>query len=369
MASEDKESEKIEDETGEPAPKFAPSSLPSIAAMLATIRAGKLGQRALGESIAGRWSELKPVLEEAGTPLNRLAAFTRQEVQDLTDFAAKKGVTTPMMAGGQRGNAMFFPGMPSIAKRMDPSQAKQMAEQIGLPLGLGEEQIVTRLGSVPVMMHEIGHAAPILGSNALRNVWQSFGAAVRLVGGPARAALMLNAISAEKDGESDARGFARDHAPLLVGATQAPLLLEEARATKNALMGARAFGPGVGQVARELLPAYGTYALAAATPVLATLIAQKVMAAIRNRAAPEEKTAATIGKEVQAPGSLRAPASAAWHTGTGAPKPKSTKPNTSPSARAKDSPSAKPPSKSAYFADVIKSLNNPQRGYRGAKPG
>jgi len=352
-----------------PAPSFQRSSLPSVAAMLATLQAGKMGQRALGGAISDRWNAMSPVTEVTGTPLEQLSAFTRKEVQDLTDFAASKGVTTPMMAGGVPGNAMFFPGMPMVARNMDPAEAKKLSDRLGLPLGLAEEQIVTRLGSVPVMMHEIGHASPILGSTLLRNIWQNFGAAVRLVGGPARAGLMLNAITAAKDDETDARGFARDHAPLLVGATAVPQLLEEARATKNALVGARKFGPGVAQTAKELLPAYGTYALAAATPMLATLIAQKVLAALRGGDAAAEKTAATAGKEVQSPGLLRASASAAWHTGMSAPKPKTTRPNTNPSARAKETAKAKPPSKSAYFSDTIKSLNNPQRGYRGAKVG
>jgi len=358
-----------EEEDQAPAPDFEVSTLPSVATMMAALAAGRAAQRSAGAAMVRRFDKMPAINELPGTPLENLAAFTRREVDDLTEFAAKKGVRTPIVAGGARGNAAFFPGMPRVADVMGPEEARRAADKLGLPLGIGKEQIVTRVGSVPVVMHEIGHAAPILGSTRLRNAWQGLGAGVRLVGGPARAALMANAITSEQEGESDVRGFARDNAAALVGATSAPQLLEEARATGNALAGARRYGPGVGRTARELLPAYGTYALAAAVPVIATLAAQKVMEYMRSRALAGEKVAAAPTKEVQSPGILRASASAAWRTGASAPKPKTTRPSSSPVSRAKDHPQAKPPSKAAYFADVIKSLNNPQRGFRGAKPG
>jgi hypothetical protein len=230
------------------------------------------------------------------------------------------------------------------------------------------EHIGVRTPSVPLVMHEMGHASPILGSSALRNAWQQI---VHLTGGRgADAARLLLAADSLRDPEEDpggVRGFAREHAPELIASTYAPQLIEEGRATANALLGARKYGPGVAAAAKQLLPAFGTYAAHAAGPALGTLLAQRVMQALRARG-EEKNAAAAMGKEVQSPGILRASASSAWRTGGSPPKPRSIKPNSNPSARAKETPVAKPPSKTAYFTDVIKSLNNPQRGFRGAKP-
>jgi len=347
--------------------------------MLATLQGGQLARDASLQAMLKAQQGYPAMLSEAATPLEEIASFTRKEVQDLTAFAASKGVTAKIMAGGPQlaGNAYYYKGDPRLSSIVDSGPAAMAAASESLRkrgiVGGPMEHIGIGSSSTPMVMHEIGHATPILGSTKLRD---AFNALANLSGGlpgnAVRALLMANAIAQPGEDESGARAFARDHAAALIAGSSAPHLLEEARATGHALRGARQFGPGVSATARELVPAFGTYAARAAAPVLATLIAQRLMEFLRSRKTEEqaEKQAApTAGKEVQSPGILRASASSAWHTGLSAPKPKTTKPNTNPSARAKDTPTAKPPSKTAYYTDTIKSLNNPQRGFRGAKPG
>jgi hypothetical protein len=334
----------------EPAPKFEQSELPGVAAMVASIMAGHRLRDASSEAFAKARGNVPAILAAASTPLSELAEFTRQEVADLTNFAASKGVTAPMVVG--EAIPGLAPGDPRAGSSFDGPT----------------NQINIRRKSVPEIMHEIGHAAPVAGSSALRNVWQSISAQLGrgLPGAAARTLLVGNALSPSGQ-DSDVRSFASEHAPALMAATYAPELIEEGRATASALLGARRFGPGMAAVAREMLPAFGTYATHAAGPVLGVLIAQKIMEALRNRG-EEKRAAPTAGKEVQSPGMLRASASSAWRMGVSTPKPKTIKPNSSPTARAKDTPTAKPPSKTAYYSDVIQSLNNPQRGFRQAKP-
>lgn len=340
----------MDDEEQEPAPEFPQSTLPGAAALIATLMAGERVRNAARKAHAGALAGIPDVLAEAGTPLAELAEFTRKEVADLTAFAASKGVTASLVAGGRT------PGL----QPGDPGG--------GSFFNRGTNVVGIRRGSVPEIMHEIGHAAPIAGSPGLRGAWQNMASQLGsgIPGRLARALLIGNALTSN-DENAGVRAFASDHAPALLAATYAPELIEEGRATAHALLGAKRFGPGVAAAARELLPAFGTYAAHAAGPVLGTLLAQKIMQALRNRG--EEKQAApTAGKEVQTPGILRSSASSAWHMGVSVPKPKTIKPNSSPTARAKDTPTAKPPSKTAYYSDVIQSLNNPQRGFRQGKP-
>lgn len=348
-------------DSDDPAPDFGTSTIPGLAAFLAAHEAG-LGVRQMARgAFAKTQAGIPEVLEQAGTPLKDLAAFTEREVADLTDFAASKGVTARMVASGQGQRGSFYQSGEGMLERL-----------LGRLEGPGPqgEIVGLRSASMPVALHELGHATPILGSPALRNAWQGMARALgdQIPGKLLRGGLIGNALTNPDEDEGSVRGFAREHAPGLVAATYAPELLEEARATVSALRGAGKYGPGVAAVAREMLPAFGTYAAHAAAPALATLIAQKLMEVLRNRG-EEKSAAATVGKEVQSPGILRASASSAWHTGLSAPKPKTTKPNTNPEGRAKETVKAKPPSKTSYFTDTIKSLYNPQRGYRGAKPG
>ena len=323
----------------EPAPKFEQSELPGVAAMVASIMAGRrlrdAARGAHSRSLAG----VPDVIAGAGTPLSELAEFTRKEVDDLTAFAASKGVTAKMVSGRE---SSYSPGF---------------------------DQVNIGRASVPEVLHELGHASPIAGSSNLRAIWQVLASQLGsgIPGNLARALLIGNALTTGGSDAGGAREFAFENAPALVAATYAPQLIEEGRATANALMGARQFGPGVTATAKQLLPAFGTYAAHAAGPVLGVLLAQKIVQALRDRG--EEKMAApTAGKEVQSPGLLRSSASSAWRMGVSTPKPKTIKPNSSPTARAKDTPTAKPPSKTAYYSDVIQSMNNPQRGFRQAKP-
>jgi hypothetical protein len=354
----------------EPAPEFPQNSLPGVAAMLASLEAGRAAKGLAARGMNSAPTALRQIVGTAGTPLEEIAEFTRGEVDDLIAFAASKGVHVPIMSAP---NTYFSRGAP-LAKRIldkiDPSVSPGVANklrELGVAGGL-EPHIGLSRASVPSAMHEIGHATPLLGSRTLRDVWQGIATVMgSKIGDPARALLAINALSEKKDGESEARAFARENAASLMAASFAPELIEEARATGHALAGARKFGPGVIATAREMLPALGTYAAHAAGPVAGVLLAQRIMSALRERG-EEKRAAPTAGKEVQTPGILRSPASSAWRMGVSAPKPKSIKPNTSSTARAKETPKAKPPSKTAFYSDVVKSLNNPQRGFRQAKP-
>lgn len=75
------------------------------------------------------------------------------------------------------------------------------------------------------------------------------------------------------------------------------------------------------------------------------------------------KVAAAVGNEVRAPGILRTQASASWRVGGNPPRPKSTRPG-----KAKDMPTAKPPSKTSFFSDMAESLADPKRGFRITLP-
>lgn len=355
----------------EPAPDFGESTLPAVATLLASLKAGEAAKELMHRAMDSAPTNI-PITAASGTPLEEIAEFTRGEVSDLMEMAAKRGVTAKIMAASQ-GDSFYSPRKTlteKILRRLPPEVLEGAETDLrvkGFPGGL-MEHIGLGSASMPTAMHEIGHAAPILGSARLRGAWQRLGSILNApVADAGRLALFANAI---KPGEDDgpAREFARNHATALMAASYAPELLEEARATGLALMDARKLGPGAGAVAREMLPALGTYAAHAAGPVAGVYLAKKIMEALRNRG-EEKKAEATAGKEVQSPGLLRAPASSAWHMGVSPPKPKSIKPNSNPSARAKETTKAKPPSKQAYFSDVIKTLNNPQRGFRLAKIG
>jgi hypothetical protein len=124
---------------------------------------------------------------------------------------------------------------------------------------------------------------------------------------------------------------------------------------------------------KELGPAFTTYLAPVAGPVLATILAKRIVERLRSRDGEaeggEEKEAAAVANEAKAPGLLRVGASAAWRTAAGAPKPKSITPQHKMGLEGRGRAPAKPPSKTAYYKDVIESLNNPGRGSRITKPG
>jgi hypothetical protein len=102
---------------------------------------------------------------------------------------------------------------------------------------------------------------------------------------------------------------------------------------------------------------------ATAAPALATARAQRLMRLLCESAAESEKQAAS---EPKMSGTLRAPATSAWHMGS-YPKPKTTPP-ARPGQPARGMPAAKPPSNRAFHEDMSKSLNDPARGVRASLP-
>jgi hypothetical protein len=91
----------------------------------------------------------RPITSPAGTPLERLAEFTRAEVDAISDFAKKKGVQVPILAAA--------PPKMETALYQDPVTRKFVRIELGR-------------ASVPAAMHEIGHATPIAGSQALADI-------------------------------------------------------------------------------------------------------------------------------------------------------------------------------------------------------
>lgn len=291
----------------------------------------------------------RPMTSPAMTPLQELAEFTKAEVRAISDFAKKRGVTAPILSAGPDALSSYVQVRP-LAGKIDH-------------IGLGR-------ASVPSAMHEIGHASSIAGSKGLRDM--SFLASAMARGLPGqllRGALAGNILRGKQEGDSALRSAAYEHAPALMGATYAPMLLEEARATGHAVKGGRSIGKGMATL-KDLAPGYGTYVARAMTPVLGALLAKKVVESIRGKNKKKhEKKAAIAGAEVKAPGLLRVGASAAWRMRPPAAKPKSIKPTTGTTPRAKETTKLKPPSTAAYQKDLIKSLHNPQRGFRIAKVG
>jgi hypothetical protein len=310
-----------------------------------------------------------------GTKLKNIAEFTDDEVKQIAAFAKRQGVKVPILAAHPhfQGNA-YFQSKPSLMERVIRRFAKP--EDVAkldkaLPpkphIGLGQS-------SVPTALHEIGHATSLPGGAATNAISREmrrtiFHPHMQTIGS---ALLAANLLSRPDEDSSEVRQFAYEHAPALTAAMQVPGLAEEARASYHAIRGARDVGVSTGQVIKELAPAFGTYVAKAAIPVLAIMLAKKVMEALHRQgeeiqqaeeAAPAEEKQAMAGAEVKAPGLLRNAASAAWRMGSSAPKAKTTVPG-GPAARARSNPVAKPPSKNAFYRDMLESLYNPQRGAR-----
>lgn len=303
----------------------------------------------------------RPIESSFGTPISRLAEFTRSEVNSIRNFAAQQGVKIPIVAAGS--------GVESGYMFDQPGPLRQILQRLaGEPVADVAPHIALRTSSVPHALHEIGHATPIAGSETARRTFQSLAKTMGLgssIGNLVRAGLAAQSLLPPGDDASDARRFMHEHAPALVGATLAPELAEEARASYHALRGSRQYGPGRLRALVELAPAFGTYLAAAAAPVLATILAKRVAESLRG----EPKTAAMAGAEVKAPGALRTPASAAWRMGASPPKPKTIGPAHELGTLGKGRAPAKPPSNTSFYKDILESLYNPQRGYRLAKAG
>jgi len=271
-----------------------------------------------------------------GTPLEQIAEFTPDEVQKIRGFADRKGVTAAIEAAG-------------------PGEGSHFALR-----GIGDEGVV-RLGKshVPSALHEIGHASPILGSRGLRDTSLighslSRGRPGKLL----RAAIGLNLLRDQEDA-GELSQFAYENAPALMGATYAPMLLEEARASGHAIAGGKKFGPGAMETAKSMAPAFGTYLTRALAPIIAAIVTKRVVESVRGSKDGHEKEALE-----QTPRILRASAASAWRMRPPAAKPKTTKPTSSLSANGKEVAKLQPPSNKAYYRDLLESLHNPARGFR-----
>lgn len=314
-----------------------------------------------------------PIEGKAGTPLGKISEFTREEARAIADYAKRQGVTVPIIAAGPGFESGYFMDRPGLLRRLLMRVAGEPAGDVVPHIGLSRS-------SVPQALHEIGHASPIAGSHDLRRALQSMGKTLgtgSLVGHLVRGGIAASTAVAPKE-DARVHQFVYDNAPALVAATTVPELAEEARASLKALRGARASGIGTGRALAELAPSFGTYVAAAAAPVFATILAKRIVEALRGAAAAkrderavelQEKVAAPMpGAEVKAPGLLRASASSAWRMGASVPKPKSIGPGTI-GTPAKTREPAKPPSKTSFYKDLLQSLYSPGRGSRMAAPG
>jgi len=339
--------------------------LPRI--MSPVLRSAPLG---LGELLASG----KTITSDADTPLRKITEFTRAEVKAIQNFAAESGVKAPIVAGldpemRKLKSGYFYGGESYGGKLSRIAQGLLGKKDIPAP---AKSHIGLATTSVPQAFHEIGHASNIRGSRTARNIAHELGGHLSdgMAGKAIRYGLAGQVLAPPGEDSSDARKTLYNYAPALVGATYIPELAEELRASSRAVRGARKHGVGALKALAELVPAFGTYAGHAAGPVLATLLAKKIVQALHaKREAQQEKTSAAKVKSESAPkasGILRSTANAAWKVGGETPpKPKSIKPNTHELGDpAKTRMAAKPPSNKAYHKDMLESLYNPSRGFR-----
>lgn len=319
----------------------------------------------------------KPISSEANTPLRSIAEFTRAEVKAIQNFAQESGVKTPIVAGLdpelRKMKSGYFHGGESYGGKLSRMLQGLLGKK-DLPAP-SKSHIGLATTSLPQAFHEIGHASDIKGSRTARNVMHELGGHLSdgMAGKAIRYGLAGQVLAPPDEESSRTRKAIYDYAPALVGATYVPELAEELRASSRAVRGARKHGVGALKALAELGPAFGTYAGHAAGPVLATILAKKIVQALHAKrdAQGQEKTSAAKVKSESAPkssGILRSTANAAWKVGGETPpKPKSIKPNTHELGDpAKTRMAAKPPSNKAYHKDMLKSLYNPSRGYRAS---
>jgi hypothetical protein len=313
-----------------------------------------------------------PIEAATGTPLGRLSEFTRAEAKAIAAYAKRQGVTVPIIAAGPGFESGYFMDRPGMLRRL-------LMRVAGEPVGDVVPHIGLSRSSVPQALHEIAHASPIASSHDLRRALQSMGKTLgtgSVIGHLVRGGIAATTVAApEKD--SGLHKFLFDNAPALVAATTVPELAEEARASIKALRGSRASGISTVRALAELAPSFGTYLAAAAAPVFATILAKRLVAALRDAAAQkrdartaelEAKVASTApGGVVKAPGILRSSASSAWRMGVNPPKPKTIGPG-AVGTPAKGRAPAPPPSKTSFYKDLLQSLYTPGRGSRLATP-
>ena len=312
----------------------------------------------------------RPISSKAGTPLRRIAEFSRKEITAIQNFARESRVTVPIEAAPHLGMGGVYQDPHTPLSKLQRGVGKLFNKGLRTAphaIGLGTS-------SVPIAMHEIGHAAPILGSTRLRRLMHDVAGNMGsggLAGNLARMAIASNVLAPPDEDASRGRKFLYDNAPALVGATMVPELVEEGRASVRARRGARRHGPGTLRALKDLAPAFSTYAGAAVGPVIATLLAKKLVDALHRRAEKHEKERPVkLGAaEEKASGRLRNSVSSAGWLGTSFAQPQSTKPNTNPAGRADETPKAPAVNNGPYWKDQAKSLMDPQRGFRLATPG
>jgi len=288
-----------------------------------------------------------------GKPIEEIAEFAPRDVKKIRDFAAAENVSVPILGGPES----YFQRNDVLSRA-----GKNVMSAIGWRGEAPEELIQLNRSSLPVAFHELGHAS----RPALGDAWHLVHDLFETTPGKlTRTGIMGASLLPPGEDDSDARKFVHKHAPALVAATQLPGMAEEARATYRAAKGARRLGMEALPVIKELAPGFAMHAGVAAAPVIATVLAQKLIDYLRGQSGSEKHAAAPkMPAPPKASGALRASASASWHVGA-YPKPKSTAPSPG-GGKAKSQPTAKPPSNRAYHSDVAKSLNNPARGARAS---
>jgi hypothetical protein len=304
--------------------------------------------------------------------LEEIAQFTRKEVKAIKEFAANSGVSVPIL--GPTKYTYFDPGIKGWSEMAVDKGAKLLGKKSPIPKSM--PHIGLSHTSLPGAFHEIGHASPIRGSEKLRNIsLRAYGASRGPIGGISRRAIIGSTLLPPGEDSSRVRKMVYDNAPALVGATLAPALIEELRASAKALSGHRKAGLGTVKALASLAPAFGTYAGSAAATVMAAVLAKKIVKAMHDKHESEveqEKTSAAIpGAGPKSSGALRELAASAWKIGGRTPPgSKSTKTNTYRlEAPAKVVATANPPSNKEYHKDLLKTLYNPGRGFRQAVVG
>jgi len=313
-----------------------------------------------------------------GFPIEKTRELRKKDLDILSRFAKKHSVTAPILTpllGNRTGNSYYFD-----PKIIFNRKVRSIPEHIGLGRA-----------SVPIALHELGHGSPILKSVKLRRGLHTLATGAGLGSGAGtlvRTLLIGAALMGPGDKEDGIRKQIYENAPVITAATLAPQLAEEARASIKALGGASRSGIRMWEIAKVLGPAFGSYLVGAAFPILATALAKHLGKRHPHKAKDDsvsklEKTGAkslrppkkiTVPpsprkkipppKRVAMSGALRASASSAWKMDASKPKPKTIPPTDRIGLVARHRATAKPPSKRAFYRDMIKSLHNPQRGFR-----
>lgn len=318
----------------------------------------------------------------------RNAGFSGRELRIIKSFAVDQGVGhLPITAGPAAG----YQGKPSKFTHL-------ITKLIGQDISGIDEEIFLDRTSLPVAMHEIGHASRMSKNKTIQSILSDVSlhsGHQSVPGGLARFAIGSSVLAPPDKDSSKARKFMYDHAPELVGATLLPQLLEEARASGKAIIGARRYGVGALSALKELAPAFGTYLGAGAGTVLATMLAKSVVRSIHeNRMRkkensvrngthadsrpvddrPVDEKVASYRQRADRPETIRAPralrlASSGYDASVGAPpKSKSTQPS-APGARAVSMSSPRIPSNTKYHRNIIDALYNPSTGMRETRLG